>query len=284
MPPVLVTPFSNHGSSGNSVTVPLFTFSVIWRSAKIEGISFTMARRRGLWLWSFLPALLALSISRLVFCQSDSSFKEFYDGGEEDEEEYEEYYEDGVYDAAYEEHQHQQPEEYGLHAMEFVFDEEGSHGVRFQDHNGVDHVVPIPPHLLDLPEDQILGETMLLARTLYQLPIVGHDEQLMESQGYIHPSDRRQRERIILTLFFHAIKGSTRMKQEGHWLDENYHYCDWAGVSCGVRKDADYDFVDADASPVPDDIVTRIEISREQLSGTLPTEISMLEHLQMYVS
>lgn len=234
-------------------------------------------RRRGLVVWSFLPVLLALTVSRLQFFPGVLSY-EYDDYDEDDQLMYEEGDDD---DEMYGEH----AEDYGLEAMEILEDERGLHGIRFEDHNGQDYIVPIPPHMADRPEDEIIQETMLVARTLYQMPIVGHEALLMEAQQYMHPSDRRQRERIILTLMFHSVQGTAHMREQGGWLDDEIHYCDWLGISCGLeeRGYADYDFWgdDADSSPPPNDIVTKIEIAGQYLSGTLPTELALLEHLQI---
>jgi hypothetical protein len=233
-------------------------------------------RRQGLWLWAFLPILLVLSLGRLYVCQGESSFEEYDDYDEEDLERDE-----------LEEPTQPDDADYALPEMEFIQDD-GPHRVRFQDTTGDYHVIPIPPHLLTLPEDEMLEETMLLARSLQQWPVAldDYDLAIEEAKDYMHPSDRRQRERTILTLFFHAVKGGKSMREEGRWLDEYTDYCDWSGITCGVDVDgqpySDYVLVDYEgSSPPPDDTVTKIELQKQHLSGTLPTELAMLDHLQI---
>jgi hypothetical protein len=229
-------------------------------------------RRRGLWLWSFLPILLALSLARLLVCEGESSFKE-YDEDDLDS------------------HIDRQPDEddYALPEMEFIQDDGGPNRVRFQDYTGEYHVVPIPPHLLNLPEDEMMEETLLLARSLYpgELGQQYMDEYdlMEEARDYMHPSDRRQRERTILTLLFHSVKGGKKLRDDERWLDEYTDYCDWGGISCGVNEqDSGYvkmlDYEDG-SSPPPDDTVTKIELPGHYLSGTLPTELALLDHLRI---
>jgi hypothetical protein len=230
-------------------------------------------RRRTLWLWSFLPIFLALSLAHLFVCRGDSVFDQFENFGEDD----------------LEEHIDRQPDEddYTLPEMEFIQDDRGPQRVRFQDYTGEYHVFPIPPHLLDLPEDEMMEETMLFARNLHpgQHQYMDEYDLMEEAREFMHPSDRRQRERTILTLFFHSVKGGKKMREDGRWLDEYTDYCDWSGISCGVkeRDKANYALLEGEdgSSPPPDDTVTKIELPGYYMSGTLPTELAMLDHLQI---
>jgi hypothetical protein len=234
-------------------------------------------RRQSLWLWSFLPILLAVSLARLLVCEGDSAFEEYDYYGEDD----------------MEEHVHRQSDEddYALPEMEFIQDDDrGPQRVRFQDYTGEYHVIAIPPHLLDLPEDQMMEETMLFARNLYpgqhQYTGMVEDDLMEEGRDFMQNlSDRRQRERTILTLFFLSVKGGKKLKEEGMWLNEHTDYCDWSGISCGVkeRDKANYVLLDYEdgSSPPPDDTVTKIELPGHYMSGTLPTELALLDHLQI---
>jgi hypothetical protein len=231
----------------------------------------TTMRRRSLWLWSFVPILLALSLARLLVCEGQSSPAEYDDYEEDDLEEHID--------------RNADEDDYPLPEMEFINDDSGPHRLRFQDYTGEYHIVPIPPHLLSLPEDEMMEETRQLARRLY--PAADENELIREVKQNSDPSDRRQRERTLLTLFFYSVKGGKKLREDGKWLDEYTDYCDWVGISCGVKQSQAYseyimaDYDESGSSPPPDDTVTKIELPGYYLSGTLPTEISMLDHLHV---
>jgi hypothetical protein len=105
-----------------------------------------------------------------------------------------------------------------------------------------------------------------------------------EARDYMHPSDRRQLERTILTWLFQSVNGGMKLREDERWLDEYTDYCDWRGISCGVnQQDSVYSLLDYEDgySPPPDDTVTKIELPGRYLSGTLPTELALLDHLQI---
>jgi Leucine-rich repeat (LRR) protein len=102
-------------------------------------------------------------------------------------------------------------------------------------------------------------------------------EHLVE-EHHLHPSDRGVREWIVLKKLFDAVEGTEEMQTEGHWLDENYNLCMWRGITCGPDK-SDLIEMEKGGVTVPADAITKIVLVHEELQGTLPTELGMLEFL-----
>ena len=64
---------------------------------------------------------------------------------------------------------------------------------------------------------------------------------LREMQSYMDSGNIRWSERLVLEDFFVSIRGASTVTPPFGWLDDNYHHCDWEGVTCGVANKRDVD-------------------------------------------
>mmetsp|Transcript_17405 Transcript_17405/g.49822 ORF Transcript_17405/g.49822 Transcript_17405/m.49822 type:complete len:1322 (-) Transcript_17405:68-4033(-) len=61
---------------------------------------------------------------------------------------------------------------------------------------------------------------------------------LREIQSFMD-SGNRWSERLVLEDFFVSIRGASTATPPFGWLDDDYHHCDWEGVTCGVTNKRD---------------------------------------------
>lgn len=133
------------------------------------------------------------------------------------------------------------------------------------------HVIPVPEDLRAHDRDHRIEEAV---QRHYILPLLTENAPPRVSEDYLAVLDakrdytmreRRQLERMVLTIFFHRMGSPSHLK---NWINPRTPYCTWQGVIC-VEPWNDGNLV-----------VQAIDLPRKKLVGTLPTELALLDHLK----
>lgn len=111
-----------------------------------------------------------------------------------------------------------------------------------------------------------------------------------------------RRERQVLHVIYDALEGTQIMRVPGHWKSRVVDHCEWSGIVCEAvvfskdecalavqtdpdRLDDDDDDVDASSNKeyksCKISVVTRLELPSQKLTGTIPSELARLSHLQV---
>lgn len=155
--------------------------------------------------------------------------------------------------------------------------------VEIVDENGKVYQISIPEDIRHLEE---MGDLIKAAIEIHYSEAAPNDEEYSlvwkAFQEWQERDSRIMRQRlveyVVLGQLFDSVGGTQTLVENGLWTkmeagqrawsDPLKPYCDWYGVRCATHKEDD----------VP--VVVEINLSYQDLEGTLPTELNFLEHLQ----
>jgi Leucine-rich repeat (LRR) protein len=104
-------------------------------------------------------------------------------------------------------------------------------------------------------------------------------EWLLQNENLETLSDARRRQRFVLATLFYSTRGQRWWLQKDGWLDPAIHECEWHSSTKSVRTS----HAERTTSICVDEEYRILDLTRNELRGTIPAEIALLTGLTSIV-